>query len=65
MSYLELIKWRKLLGLSTSEAAQALGVTPNAYRAMEAGKAKINTRTRLACLALYVGEDKLAAPWLH
>lgn len=65
MNHLELAKWRKLLGLSTTEAAQALGVTSNAYRAMEAGKAKISKRTRLACLALYVGEHKLAAPWLH
>lgn len=61
----ELIAWRRTLGLTTSEAAKSLGVTPNAYRAMETGKSTISKRTELACAALYLGADKIAQPWLH
>lgn len=62
----QLATWRvETMGLNQKQAAEALGMTENAYRAMEKGTAKVSKRTRLACLVLFVGEDKLAAPWLH
>lgn len=61
----QLKRWRDCMGWPMKKAADELGMTENAYRAMEKGTAKVSKRTRLACLALHVGEDKLAAPWLH
>ena len=61
----ELAAWRGLMKYSKRRAAEALGMTPNAYRAMETGEAGISKRTALACAALYLGADKIAQPWLH
>lgn len=62
----QLRTWRvRHMQMNQKQAAEALGMTENAYRAMEKGEARVSKRTRLACLALYVGEDKLVAPWLH
>lgn len=61
----ELAAWRGLMKYSKRRAAAALGMTENAYRAMETGKTEINKRTALACAALYLGAEKIAQPWLH
>lgn len=61
----QLRAWRELMNLTAAEAAVALGVTANAYRAMEKGRAKIGKRTELACAALYLGAEKIAQPWRH
>lgn len=60
----ELESWRRVMGYSKRQAAGALGISENAYRALEAGKAGIDKRTALACAALYLGADKIAQPWL-
>lgn len=60
----ELISWRGTMNMSKRRAAAALGMTDNAYRAMEAGQTVISKRTALACAALYLGADKIAQPWL-
>ncbi len=64
MNSKQLQKWRSVMGYTTKQASEALGVTPNAYRALEAGKADISKRTALACAALYLGAEKIAQPWL-
>lgn len=61
----ELAAWRGTMKLSKRRAAAALGMTENAYRAMETGKTEISKRTALACAALYLGAEKIAQPWLH
>jgi len=60
----QLERWRELMSMTQVEAAKALGMSENAYRAMERS-GRINKRTELACIALYVGPDKLAQPWCH
>lgn len=61
----QLIGWRETMGLIQREAADLLGMSENAYRSMEKGESSISRRTELACIALYVGPDKLAQPWRH
>lgn len=53
------MKWSKRM------AAMRLGMTPNAYNALEKPEAKISRRTELACIALFVGEEKISRPWAH
>lgn len=65
MNVQQLKTWQDTMGFTTNDAASALGMTPNAYRDMINGKSSISRRTELACLALWVGEDKLSAPWYH
>ncbi len=60
----QLFAWRRQMGLTTTAAADALGITPNAYRDMESGKSKIGRRTWLACAALHIGETKINQPWM-
>ena len=64
MKAYELVAWRETMGMSKRKASAALGMTDNAYRAMEAGQTVISKRTALACAALYLAADKIAQPWL-
>lgn len=57
--------WREHMEWTKAEAAERLGMTQNAYRAMENGDARISRRTALACAALYIGGEKIAQPWMH
>ncbi|MBB76617.1 MAG: transcriptional regulator [Planctomycetaceae bacterium] len=61
----ELKRWRELMGGTQRDAASSLEVSEETYRNMENGTNPISRRTELACLALYIGPDKLQAPWLH
>ncbi|MND20872.1 helix-turn-helix protein [compost metagenome] len=62
----ELTAWRRFMGYSRKkDAASALGISENAYRALESGETRIDKRTALACAALYLGADKINQPWLH
>lgn len=65
MSNDQLNAWRTIMGFSVKEAAFALGITQNAYRDLEKGKAIASKRTALACAAIYLGAEKIAKPWLH
>lgn len=58
--------WRTSMGYSQHAAAEALGVTPTTYQAMERGTSfatgkpvVIDRRTALACAAISAG----LAPW--
>lgn len=54
MQPVDLFQWRLKCGYrSQAKAAEALGVHRNTYSAMERGTAPIDTRTALACTALY------------
>lgn len=67
MTKQELKAWREEhMRLSMAQAAAELGMTQNAYRAMEKGTAGISKRTALACFALYIGADRWGnPPWRH
>lgn len=67
MTKQELKAWREEhMRLSMAQAAAVLGMTQNAYRAMEKGTAGISRRTELCCFALYIGADRWGnPPWRH
>lgn len=62
----ELVKWREHMGWTQKQAREQLDLTDNAYRALERkGKEAVSKRTELACLALYLGPEKIVMPWLQ
>lgn len=61
----ELEEWREAMGLMKGEAATALDVTPNAYRALERGEAKISLRTEMTCIGLWHRLNVGMRPWHH
>jgi transcriptional regulator with XRE-family HTH domain len=52
-------RWRSLMGLNRTQAAQALGISRNMPAKYEAGTATIPLHVALACSALVRG----LAPW--
>lgn len=62
MNGLDLIRWRKHLGLSQIAAAHALGMSPAGVRKLEKGKSPIRKPVRLACAALALGIQDYDGP---
>lgn len=62
MTPADLLAWRQHMGYTQHQAAQALGITPSAYQALERGRSyvtgkpmAIDRRTALACGAIAAG----------
>lgn len=62
MNAAELRAWRKRLGWSQREAAEAMGWCLRHYHEMEQGKEPIRLVTELACAALALGLRRFPGP---
>lgn len=51
----ELILWRERMKYRKGEAADALGLSPNSYRAYEEGRSEIPRYVALSCAAVEAG----------
>lgn len=61
MTPADFARWRDLMGLNRTQAAEALGVSRNMPAKYEAGTAPIPLTVALACAALIRG----LPPWPH
>jgi transcriptional regulator with XRE-family HTH domain len=59
MSPADFARWRELMGINRTQAAEVLGISRNMPAKYEAGTSEISQTVALACAALLRG----IAPW--